>query len=75
MSVQYRVAFGKNDEAVEGADDADVIIRIAAKDTDQDPTVAYMLGKLKAEGSTRELFRSLWSGEAKKAISQLASRS
>jgi hypothetical protein len=37
--------------------------------------VAYMLGKLKAEGSTRELFRSLWSGEAKKAISQLASRS
>jgi putative sterol carrier protein len=74
MSVQYRVAFGKNDEAIDGPDDADVVVRIAVKDAELDPTVAFMKGKLKAEGNTGELFRSLWTGEAKETISRLASR-
>jgi hypothetical protein len=74
-TVQYVVAFSKKEEAVEGPDDADVVIRIAAKDVELDPTVAFMKGKLKAEGSTRALFEALWSGEAAAAISQLASHS
>lgn len=72
-NVQYVVSFGKKEEAIEGPDDADVVVRIAAKDVDLDPTVAFMKGKLKAEGSTRALFEALWSGDATKAISQLAS--
>lgn len=74
MSVQYRVAFKKNDEAVEGPDDADVIVRVDAKNAGVDPTIGYMTGKLKAEGHTGELLRALWSGEAAAAISRLASR-
>lgn len=73
-TVQYRVAFSKADEAVEGPDDADVVIRIAAKDATEDPTVAYMRGKLKAEGHTGALIDALSSGEAASVISRLASR-
>ena len=75
MTVQYRVAFSKNDEAVDGPDDADVVVRIAAKDAALDPTVAYMSGKLKAEGSTGALFAELSTGAAAAAIAKLASRS
>jgi hypothetical protein len=74
MSIQYRVAFGKKDEAVEGPDDADVVVRIDAKSTSLDPTVAYMTGKLKAEGHTGRLLEALWSGDAAAVISRLASR-
>src|SRR4051812_28462087 len=41
-TVQYRVAHGKKDEAVEGSDDADVVVTIAAADAGLDPTVAFM---------------------------------
>lgn len=75
MSVQYIVSFGKKDEVVDGPDNADVVVRIDAKDAAMEPTLAYMKGKLKAEGSSRQLFECLWSGEAQKKISQLASRS
>jgi hypothetical protein len=74
MSVQYRVAFGKKDEAVEGADDADVVITIAAADAGLPPPVAYMQGKLKAAGHTGQLLEVLHNGEAAAAISRLASR-
>jgi hypothetical protein len=74
MSIQYRVAFGKKDEAVEGPDDADVVVRIDAKNAALDPTVAYMTGKLKAEGRTGRLLEALWSGDAATVISRLASR-
>lgn len=74
MSIQYRVAFAKNDEAIDGPDDADVVVRIDAKNAGLDPTVAYMTGKLKAEGHTGELLRALWSGDATASISRLASR-
>jgi hypothetical protein len=74
MSIQYRVAFGKKDEAVEGPDDADVVVRIDVKNAALDPTVAYMTGKLKAEGHTGRLLEALWSGDAATVISRLASR-
>lgn len=74
MSVQYRIAFGKNDEAVEGPDAADVVVTMAAADAGIDPTVAFMQGKLKSTGSTAALFDVLRSGEAAAAITRLASR-
>jgi hypothetical protein len=74
VSVQYRVAFGKKDEVVEGDDGADVVITIAAADAALDPSVAFMQGKLKAAGSSARLFEVLRSGEAAAAISRLASR-
>lgn len=73
-TVQYRVAFGKNDEAIEGPDDADVVVRIDVKDASLDPTVAYMRGKLKAEGHTGALVEALSTGRASAVISRLASR-
>ena len=72
--VQYRVAFGKKDEAVEGPDDADVVITIPLADAALDPSVAFMQGKLKAAGHTGVLFEVLRNGDAAAAISRLASR-
>ena len=74
MSIQYRVSFGKKDEAIDGPDDADVVVRIDAKNALLDPTVAFMSGKLKAEGHTGRLFEALWSGDAAAVLSRLASR-
>jgi hypothetical protein len=74
MSVQYRVAFGKKDEVVEGDDTADVVITVNAADAGLPPAVAYMQGKLKAAGHTGVLFDVLRNGEAASAISRLASR-
>ncbi len=74
MSTQYRVGFAKNDEAVEGPDDADVVVTIAAADAALDPAVAFMQGRLKSTGSTAALFEVLRNGAAAAAISRLASR-
>jgi hypothetical protein len=74
VSVQYRVAFGKKDEVVEGDDSADVVVTIAAVDAGLDPAVAYMQGKLKATGHTGQLFEVIRNGQAAAAISRLASR-
>ena len=57
MNIQYRVAFGKKDEAVDGPDDAEVVVTIAAADAALDPTVAFMQGKLKSTGSTGRAVR------------------
>jgi hypothetical protein len=73
-SVQYRVSFGKNDEAVDGPDGADVVITIAAADAATPPSVAYMQGRLKAAGHTGVLLDALRSGRAAEVISRLASR-
>lgn len=70
-TVQYRVALGKKQEAVEGPDDADVMIAVDAKDALLDPSVAYMLGRLKAVGHTGALFDVLSSGEAADALRRL----
>ena len=74
MSVQYRVAFGKNDEAVEGADDATVVVTIGAADAGLVPAVAFMQGKLKNTGPTGLLLQVLRDGSAATAIKRLASR-
>jgi hypothetical protein len=74
VSVQYRVGFGKKDEVVEGPDDADVIVTVAAADAGIDPTVAFMQGKLKSTGSTAALFDLLRNGDAAATIKRLASR-
>jgi hypothetical protein len=74
MTVQYRVAFGKKDEVVEGPDDADVVVTVGAADAALDPTVAFMQGKLKSTGSTAALFELLRNGEAEAALRRLASR-
>jgi hypothetical protein len=74
MSIQYRVAFGKNDEAVEGPDDAEVVVSVAAADTGLTPEVAFMRGKLKNTGPTGPLFAAFADGSAAAAISRLASR-
>jgi hypothetical protein len=74
VNIQYRVAYGKNDEEVDGPDDAEVVVTIAAADAGLDPTVAYMQGKLKSTGSTAALFEALRNGEVGAAISRLASR-
>ncbi len=74
MTVQYRVAFGKNDEAIDGPADASLVITVGAADANLEPAVAFMRGKLKSTGSTGELFRLFRSGEAAAVISRLASR-
>jgi hypothetical protein len=74
MTIQYRVAFSKKDEAVDGPDDADVVVTIAAADAALDPTVAFMQGKLKSTGSTAALLEVLRNGDASAVISRLASR-
>jgi hypothetical protein len=71
-TVQYRVVVGKKDERVEGADDAELVISVAAKDLGIDPTVAFMSGKLKAVGHTGLLLDALRSGEAAAALTRLA---
>ena len=74
LSMQYRVAFGKNDEAVAGPDDAAVVVSIAVADAGLAPAVAFMQGKLKNTGPTGPLLQALRDGSAATAISQLASR-
>ena len=72
--IQYRVVFGKNDEAVDGPDDAEVVVTVAAADATLRPELAFMLGKLKNSGPTGPLFASFRDGSAAAAISRLASR-
>ena len=74
MTLQYRVAFGKNDEAVEGPDDATNVVTVAAGDVALGPEVAFMRGKLKNTGSTGELFAAFADGSSAAALSRLASR-
>jgi hypothetical protein len=72
-TVQYRVVMGKKDERIEGPDDADLVISVAAKDVGMPPTVAFMSGKLKAVGHTGLLLDALRSGEASAALARLTS--
>jgi len=73
-TVQYRVLFAKKDEVVEGPDDADVVVSVAAADVAMDPSVAFMRGKLKATGSSNALFELLRSGETAAILARLGSR-
>jgi len=73
-TIQYRVAKGKKEEIVEGPDDADVVVSVAAADIEMGANVAYMRGKLKAVGHTGVLLRALADGEIDDALSAIASR-
>ena len=73
-SVQYRVVFGKKDEVVDGPDDAELVVTVAAADAGGEPTSLYMQGKLKASGSSGRLFELLRSGEVSRVLARLASR-
>lgn len=71
-AIQYRLVVGKKDERVDGPDDADVVITMAVADASIDPSVAFMLGKLKSTGPTGPLFDALSSGDASRRIAALA---
>ncbi|MFZ9931236.1 MAG: hypothetical protein ACO3GZ_10550 [Ilumatobacteraceae bacterium] len=70
-TIQFRVVMGKNDERVDGPDDADTVATIAKADAGMDPTVAFMRGKLKITGPTGPLFDALSSGRAAEVIARL----
>ena len=74
MTLQYRVAFAKNDEAVEGPDDAEVIVSVGIAEATMAPATAFMLGKLKNTGPTGPLLAAFRDGSAAAALSRLASR-
>jgi hypothetical protein len=71
VTIQYRVVMGKNDERVDGPDDADVVVTVSAADAALDPSEAFMLGKLKSTGPTGPLFDALSSGDAARVIRRL----
>ncbi len=75
MTIQYRVVMAKNDERVEGPDDAEVVVTVSKADAVLDPSEAFMLGKLKSTGPTGPLFDALSSGEAARVIRALLERS
>lgn len=70
-TIQFRVVMGKNDERVDGPDDADTVATIAKADAGMDPTVAFMRGKLKITGPTGPLFDALSSGREAEVIARL----
>ena len=75
MTIQYRVALGKKDEAVEGPDDADVVVTIAAADAATRPDRGVHARQAEVDRLDRARCSSvLRSGEAGAAISRLASR-
>jgi ribulose 1,5-bisphosphate synthetase/thiazole synthase len=74
VSVQYRVVVAKQDERIDGPDDADVVVTVPFVDAaaaDFDPTVAYMRVVLKASGHTGAVLDLLKSGAAADAIGRL----
>ena len=74
MSVQFRVAFGKRDEVVEGPDDADVVVMVPAADAALEPAVAFMQGRLEAAGKAGAVFDVLRSPETAVTLRRLATR-
>ena len=77
VTVQYRVVVTKQDERVEGPDDAALVVTIPLAEAQDDAfyaTVSFMRGRLKSTGSTGALFDVLRSGAAGEAIKRLASR-
>jgi hypothetical protein len=70
-TIQFRVVMAKNDERVDGPDDADTVATIGKVDASMDPTVAFMRGKLKITGPTGPLFDALSSGRAAEVITRL----
>ena len=74
-AIQFRVIVSKSDARVDGPDDADVVATIALADLSLDPSVAFMLGKLKSTGPTGPLFDALSNGEARRRLDALVAES
>jgi hypothetical protein len=73
MSVQVRITRAKGEaDLVDGPDDAEVIVKVALVDAGNDPTVMFMQGKLKSEGSTGALFNALSSGAVAATLARLS---
>lgn len=73
-TVQYRVVFAKKDEAVDGPDDATVVITVGVADAAMDPAIAFMRGKLKSTGPTGPLFDLLKRGDVLAVLGRLGTR-
>ena len=71
--VQARVAVAKKLELVDGPDDADIVVTVAAADATLDPSVAFMQGRLKATGNTGLLFTALADGSVARAVASATS--
>ena len=75
MSVQYRLVVAKNDERVDGPDDADIVVTAPIEVVTADgfdATVEFMRGKLKATGHAGEVLALLHVGAADEAFTRLA---
>lgn len=72
-TVRYCIVVSKKDEVCEGPEDAAVTITVALDDAlNLDPTTAFMLGRLKTQGSTGALFRALRNGEVATTLRRIA---
>ena len=72
-TIRYVVAVSKNEELSEGPPDATVTITVSLDDAlNLDPTTAFMLGRLKTQGSTGALFRALRSGDVTTTLRRIA---
>lgn len=72
-SIRYCVVVSKKEEIVEGLDDATVSVTVSLADAaETDPTTAFMLGRLKTNGSTGALFRGLRTGEVATTLRRIA---
>ena len=59
---------------VEGPDDAEVVVTVSLADATLDPSVAFMLGKLKNTGPSGPLFDALSLGEVAAALARLVAQ-
>jgi len=77
VTAQYRVVVAKQDERVEGPDEAEIVVSVPvsiASDDRFDAAVEFMRGRLKATGHTGSVLEVLKSGEATAVLRRLASR-
>jgi hypothetical protein len=71
-SVQVRITRAKGEaDLVDGPDDATVVVKVGLGDAGLNPAVAFMQGRLKAEGHTGVLFDALASGRIAASLSEL----
>lgn len=73
-TLQVRLTASRQQVLAEGPDDADVVVTVAKADVGADPSVLFMTGKLKATGTTGDLFDALADGRVASALMRLASQ-
>jgi hypothetical protein len=67
-AIQVRIGTGRTTSRVDGPDDAEVVVTVAPKAADQDPSVAFMTGTLKTTGPTGPCLDALADGRIAAAI-------